>query len=47
MTESLAERRGLPRFKFFATDSAEKFKKLGPRFLGHPIPEVQHVDLKE
>jgi glutamate racemase len=47
MTESLAERRGLPRFKFFATDSVEKFKKLGPRFLGHAIPEVQHVDLKE
>jgi glutamate racemase len=47
MTESLAERRRQPRFKFFATDSVEKFKKLGPRFLGHPIPDVQHVDLKE
>lgn len=47
LTESLAERRGLPRFKFFATDSVEKFRKLGPRFLGHPIHEVQHVDLKE
>jgi glutamate racemase len=47
MTESLAERRGLPRFKFFATDSVEKFKKLGPRFLGHDISDVQHVDLKE
>lgn len=47
LTESLAERRGLPRFKFFATDSVEKFQKLGRRFLGHPIQDVQHVDLKE
>jgi glutamate racemase len=47
LTESLAERRGLPRFKFFATDSVEKFRNLGPRFLGHPIADVQHVDLKE
>ncbi len=46
-TQSLAERRGLPRFKFFATDSVEKFRRLGPRFLGHPISDVQHVDLKE
>jgi glutamate racemase len=47
LTESLAERRGLPRFKFFATDSVEKFRRMGPRFLGHPIEDVQHVDLKE
>jgi glutamate racemase len=47
MSESLPERRGLPRFKFFATDSVEKFQKLGPTFLGHPIRDVQHVDLKE
>jgi len=47
LTESLPERRGLPRFKFFATDSVEKFRKLGPRFLGHAITDVQHVDLKE
>lgn len=36
-----------PSLKFFATDSAEKFKRLGTRFLGRPILEVQHVDLKE
>jgi glutamate racemase len=36
-----------PALKFFATDSAEKFKRLGTRFLGRPIPEVEHVDLKE
>ena len=41
------ERRAAPRFRFFATDSAEKFKRLGTRFLGHPIDSVQHVDLKE
>jgi len=41
------ERRSAPRLKFFATDSTEKFQRLGERFLGHPIEEVQHVDLKE
>jgi glutamate racemase len=38
---------GEPSLKFFATDSAEKFKRLGTRFLGRPVPDVQHVDLKE
>ena len=37
----------VPRLKFFATDSAEKFKKMGTRFLGHPVEDVVHVDLKE
>jgi glutamate racemase len=41
------ERRAIPRLKFFATDSVEKFRRLGARFLGHPIEDVQHVDLKE
>jgi glutamate racemase len=41
------ERRRLPRLKFFATDSVEKFRRLGARFLGHPIEDVRHVDLKE
>jgi glutamate racemase len=35
------------RLQFFATDSTEKFRRLGERFLGHPIPEVRHVDLRE
>jgi glutamate racemase len=35
------------RLKFFATDSVEKFRRLGQRFLGHAIEDVQHVDLKE
>jgi glutamate racemase len=41
------ERRAVPRLKFFATDSVEKFRRLGARFLGHAIEDVQHVDLKE
>ena len=41
------ERRSVPRLKFFATDSTEKFQRLGQRFLGHPIEKVDHVDLKE
>jgi glutamate racemase len=41
------ERRAFPRLKFFATDSVEKFRRLGERFLLHPIEDIQHVDLKE
>ncbi|MGC2197770.1 MAG: glutamate racemase [Terriglobales bacterium] len=33
--------------RFFATDSVEKFRRLGPTFLGHPVDPVEHVDLKE
>src|ERR1700676_2399338 len=46
-TADQAERRALPRIKFFATDSVEKFRRLGERFLGRAIEDVQHVDLKE
>ncbi len=41
------ERRITPRLRFFATDSVEKFRRLGERFLGHTIDGVEHVDLKE
>ena len=41
------ERRAEPRLNFFATDSVEKFRRLGQRFLGRAIDEVKHVDLKE
>jgi glutamate racemase len=41
------ERRGQPRLKFFVTDSVEKFRRLGERFLGSPIVDVEHVELKE
>jgi len=40
-------RNGGPELKFFATDSAERFRKLGTRFLGLPVEDVVHVDLKE
>ena len=36
-----------PDIQFFATDSAEKFRRLGSGFLARPIPHVEHVDLKE
>jgi glutamate racemase len=44
---SEAERRKLPRVTFYATDSVEKFRRLGPQFLGHPVEDVKHIDLKE
>lgn len=44
---SQMERRKLPRITFLATDSVEKFKRLGPQFLGLPVKDVHHVDLKE
>ena len=47
VSDDREERRAAPRLKFFATDSTEKFQRLGQRFLGHPIESVQHVDLKE
>jgi glutamate racemase len=32
-------------FACYATDSVEKFQRLGSRFLGQPIPEVELLDL--
>src|SRR5258708_27750791 len=46
-TLNAEERRRLSRLKFFATDSVEKFRRLGQGFLGQVIEDVQHVDLKE
>ena len=34
-----------PLIHFFATDSVEKFERLGSRFLGRPVHNVQLVDL--
>jgi len=47
--ESVNEKtgQGSPHIRFFATDSAQKFRSLGERFLGRKIEDVQHVDLKE
>jgi len=42
-----SERRSPPGLRFFATDSAEKFRRMGTRFLGLPVEDVVHVDLKE
>ena len=44
---SEGERRGVPRLKFFVTDSVEKFRRMGAQFLGSPVEDVQHVELKE
>jgi len=36
----------LPKLSFFATDSVEKFQRIGERFLGQHIEEVKLVQLK-
>lgn len=33
--------------RFFVTDSAQKFQRLGKLFLGRPMTDVTHVELKE
>jgi glutamate racemase len=45
--ETKNEQRGVPTLKFFATDSAEKFRMMGTGFLGLPVEDVVHVDLNE
>jgi glutamate racemase len=47
LAQTRSARRTVSRLKFFATDSAEKFRKMGTRFLGLPIEDVAQVDLKE
>ena len=32
-------------FECYATDSTEKFARLGSQFLGQPIPQVKLLDL--
>ena len=34
-----------PTFRFYVTDSVEKFKCLATRFLGREVDNVEHVDL--
>jgi len=36
-----------PTLRFFATDSVEKFRRLGATFLGRAVDAVEHIDLKE
>ena len=31
-------------FRFYVTDSTEKFKRLAARFLGRQVDNVEHVD---
>jgi glutamate racemase len=38
---------GQPGMRFMATDSVEKFRRLGAQFLGREISAVEHVDLQE
>ena len=40
------ERRAHARVKFFATDSVEKFRKLGERFMEQSLDNIQHIDLE-
>jgi glutamate racemase len=35
-----------PTFRFYATDSVDKFKRLATRFLGRQVDKVEHVDLE-
>ena len=34
-----------PTFRFFVTDSVDKFRRMAPLFLGRPVDNVEHVDL--
>jgi glutamate racemase len=34
-------------FRFYATDSTDKFKHLATRFLGRQVDHVEHVDLEQ
>jgi glutamate racemase len=43
--QSDAERTDTARIRCFATDSVEKFERLGSRFLGRPTGKVELVDL--
>jgi glutamate racemase len=47
-TTDAAAKAGSPaQLSFFATDSTEKFRRLGQKFLGQAIENVSQVDLKE
>ena len=40
-----ASKTGTPTCTFYATDSIEKFQRLGTHFLGQPLPKVRLLDL--
>ena len=37
---------GKTSLKCFATDSVEKFRVLGERFMGHKLENIRHVDIE-
>lgn len=41
-----AAQQGEPDVHFFATDSVEKFRRAGEKFIGRPIRDVVHVDIE-
>lgn len=36
---------GLPQIEYFATDSVERFRRVGQLFMGGPLEQVTHVDI--
>jgi glutamate racemase len=40
------QRNGSPEFRFYVTDTLERFKRLAPIFLGEPIDHVELVDIE-
>jgi glutamate racemase len=47
LTSAAGKPEEIPNLSFFATDSAEKFSRMGTRFLGLRVEDVKHIDLKE
>ncbi|HUB52498.1 MAG TPA: glutamate racemase [Terracidiphilus sp.] len=43
--QSLVQDQGKNEIRFFATDSVEKFERLGSRFLGLPVGKVELLDI--
>lgn len=43
----VAHTRTPAKLRFFVTDSAQKFERMGKLFLGRPMTDVVHVELKE
>jgi glutamate racemase len=41
-----APRDGSPKIEFFATDSVEKFRRAGEKFIGRKIENILHVELE-
>lgn len=46
LPQTAAQDDGAARLKFFATDSVEKFRRLGERFMDRPLTDITHVDIE-